>query len=64
MPQPNSENLTPTQCARKLKCHISAVFRLILSGKLPARRPAGRTAYVVRYEDLERFRNGDAKEQS
>lgn len=58
MPVPLSEFVTPTQCARMLKTHVSTIYRLILHGKIPARRIGGRR-YVIRRDDMIRFCEGE-----
>jgi excisionase family DNA binding protein len=57
MPRQQPTHIEPKQVARMLKTHISTVYRLILHGKIPARRIGGRR-YLIRREDAVKFAEG------
>ena len=56
--KPPSDELDAKAAARMLGTHISTVYRLIMHGKIPARRRGG-ARYVLRRADVERFIQGE-----
>ena len=58
MARKDSPFIDPRQAARLLKTHVSTIYRLVLHGKIPARRIGGRR-YVLRREDVVRYAEGE-----
>ncbi len=57
-PKRETPFIDPKDAAELLGVHVSTIYRLVLHGKIPARRLGGRR-YLIRKEDMVRFAEGD-----